>query len=259
MTGASSSAVHGLRLSDGRRVVLRRYAWPGFLAAEPDAPGREVDALRCAAEHQLPVPDVLGADLTGEEVGDGVPALLMTYLPGRAVAIPDLVRLAETAASIHDTEPPATFPHVYSPWGSATGPPPGSTQPRLWEKAIELWHTATPAYRPTLIHRDFHPGNVLWSRRHLSGIVDWANACRGPRGCDVATCRSNLIDLGGAGVADEFVAAYQDVTGDQHDPYWDMASILEAEASCWTPQRIAQHEPRLARAVTSIASLRGTT
>jgi hypothetical protein len=45
-SGRSSTAVHGLRLFDGRRLVLRRYVWPAFLEDEPVAPSRELDALR---------------------------------------------------------------------------------------------------------------------------------------------------------------------------------------------------------------------
>jgi Phosphotransferase enzyme family len=95
LAGASSTAVHGLYTTDGTRLVLRRYVWPGFLAAEPVAPRREVDALRFGAAHGLPVPEVVAADTTGVEIGDGVPALLMGFLPGRAVPAPDAGRLAE--------------------------------------------------------------------------------------------------------------------------------------------------------------------
>jgi RimJ/RimL family protein N-acetyltransferase len=250
LPGASSTAVHGLRLSDGRRMVLRRYVWPGFLDAEPAGPRREVDALLLAGERGLRVPELVGFDLAGDGIGDGVPVVLMSWLSGRAVGVPDLGLLAETAAAVHDVDPTG-LGHDYFPWyqGTAVGPPPASTRPALWEEAIELWRTAVPSYRPALIHRDFHPGNVLWSRRRLSGVVDWVNACRGPRGCDVAHCRGNLIDLGGVAAADGFVAAYEAVTGEPHHPYWDMASILEAGPSSWTSQRLVELEARLAEAV----------
>jgi Ser/Thr protein kinase RdoA (MazF antagonist) len=123
----------------------------------------------------------------------------------------------------------------------------------LWEKALELWHDDMPPYKATFIHRDFHPGNVLWSRRRASGVVDWANACRGPRGCDVAHCHANLIELSGPETADRFVASYESLTGDVLHPYWELASILEHDSSYWTPGRLATYEPYLARAVQSIA------
>ena len=247
LEGASSTAVHGVWLGDGRRLVLRRYAWSGYLEAEPDAPAREVDALHFAGSRGLVVPDVIAADMTGAETGDDVPALLTTFLPGRAVAVPDLHTLADAAASIHAVDAGA-FPHTYFPWygDTTTGPPARSTRPQLWETAIELWHTCMPEYSPAFIHRDFHPGNVLWARGRLGGVVDWANTCRGPRGCDVAHCRENLIWLSGDEAADEFRAAYEAVTGEVHHPFWELASVLEHGPSNWTEPRLAQSEPRLA-------------
>ena len=112
-----------------------------------------------------------------------------------------------------------------------------------------------PAYAPTFIHRDFHPGNVLWARGRVSGVVDWVNACAGPRGCDVATCRANLADLAGDRAADDFRAAYEALTGEAFHPYWDMACILENGPSCWTPEQVAASEPDLARAVAAQVAL----
>lgn len=256
LQGASSTAVHVVRLDDGRRVALRRYVWPGFMAEEPDAPRREVDALLFAAASGLPVPEVVVADATGSDVGDGVPVLLMSLLPGRAVAEPDLDRLAEAAAAVHAVDAEG-FAHEWFPWYSSTttGPPAGTVQPALWEAAIEVWHDERPAYEPTFVHRDLHPGNLLWARGRLSGIVDWANACRGPRGCDVAHCRANLRELAGEAAADQFGAAYEAVTGVLHHPYWELASILEHGPSHWTQRQLAADERRLARAVSAIRAL----
>jgi aminoglycoside phosphotransferase (APT) family kinase protein len=179
----------------------------------------------------------------------------MGFVSGQAVAVPDLERLAEAAAAIHDVDG-GHFPHRYFPWYAAptSNPPAASTRPALWEKAVELWHEAMPPCPATFIHRDFHPGNVLWWRGRVSGVVDWANACVGPSGCDVAHCRGNLIDLGGPEVADRFVASYESLTGKSFHPYWKLASILEAGPSYWTPERLTEQEPHLARAVAELTS-----
>jgi len=253
LPGASSTAVHGVWLADGTRLVLRRYVWPGFLENEPDAPAREVDALQFARAAGLPVPEVVAADVTGAAIGDGIPALLMTFLRGRAVAMPDLRRLAEAAAAIHAV-PADGLGHEYFPWYADTtvGPPAASNRPALWERAVDVWHNAMPAYEPSFIHRDFHPGNVLWSRGSVTGVVDWANSCRGPWGCDVAHCRGNLVDLGGQEAADTFLAAYEAVTGNSYDPFWEIASVLEHGPSWWTDEELAASEPRLERALASL-------
>jgi aminoglycoside phosphotransferase (APT) family kinase protein len=183
-----------------------------------------------------------------------VPVLLMTFLRGRAVAVPDLEKLAEVAATIHDTDP-GDFGHDYFPWYESypPDPPVASTRPQLWETARQLWVGAMPRYRPTFIHRDFHPGNVLWTRRGAAGVVDWPNGCRGPWGCDIAHCRANLIWLSGYDAADEFLASYEAITGRVFDRYWELASIMEHGPSHWSAQRLAESEPLLERAVASIA------
>ncbi len=250
LAGASTTAIHRLDLADGTALVLRRYVWPWFLVDEPVAPQREIDALAFAGRHGLAVPELVAADVTGTEIGDGIPAVLMTLLGGRAVGVPDLHRLAEVAATIHDVDPDG-FGHDYSPWCVETtiGPPPAATRPEIWEAAIDRWLNHPPEYRPTFIHRDFHPGNVLWSRRRSTGVVDWANACRGPWGCDIAHCRSLLIELDGIDAADRFLTAYQSLTGRTYDPYWEIASVLEHGPSHFDAGNVAQSEPRLERAL----------
>ena len=255
LAGASSAAVHAVLLADGSRLVLRRYVWPGFLDDEPDAPAREVDALAFAAIHHLPAPIVVAADLTGGDTGEGLPALLMSHVPGRAEANPDMAVLAETLAAIHDTDP-AGYPHDYFAWNveRMTGPPPGAIRPALWETAISVWRDARPVYRSAFIHRDYHPGNVVWRGGRVTGVVDWVNACRGPIGCDLVTCSGNLVDLAGPAAAARFIAAYTALAGETLDPYWELAAILEDDHDTACPARVAEQEAALVRAV---AALRG--
>ena len=249
LPGASTSAVHRLFLADGTVVVLRRYVWRWVLEDEPEVPRREIDGLRFAIQNELPVPEVLAADVDGTSVGDGIPAVVMSLVPGRDVSVPDLRALATVAAGIHAVDA-AAFGYRYFPWyrGAITDAPPGATDQRLWRRAIDIWHTQMPTYRPGFLHRDFHPGNVLW-KRDLAYIVDWANACAGPWGCDVAHCRDNLIQFSGYDVADLFLRRYREVTGADYDPYWEIASVLEHSPSSFNDQRVAISETRLRPAV----------
>ena len=178
---------------------------------------------------------------------------LMSFLRGRAIAVPDLGRLAEAAASIHAVDADR-LGYDYFAWyeNEMMTPPPASSSPRLWERAIEVRRTQTTVDTPTLIHRDFHPGNVMWLRGDLSGIVDWANACHGPVGCDLAHCRSNLRELAGPATGDEFTAAYQSLTGVELHPYWVLAGHLEHSHRHWTPERLARDEPDLAAALSRL-------
>lgn len=234
-------------------MVLRRYVWPGFLEDEPIAPQRELDALRFAVAHDAAAPNAIAADIIGEDIGDGIPAILMTFLPGRAMASPDPSRLAEAAAEIHAIDAD-DFPHRYFPWfdGIFERPPSNAERPELWERALEVRAGGAPKYRPVFIHRDFHPGNVLWRRGRTTGVVDWANACRGPAGSDVATCRRNLLDWADADTADKFVAAYEVLTGEEVHPYWEIASVLEHGPSPWTAEHIGRSEMQLERALATL-------
>ena len=84
-----------------------------------------------------------------------------------------------------------------------------------------------------LVHRDFHPGNVLSSRGAPTGVVDWANACTGPAGIDIETCRWNLLEWGGVKAAMSFVEVYEKLTGQAHHPCWDVAKVVEDD---WEPR-----------------------
>lgn len=226
LPGASSTAVHQLVLDSGVRLALRAYVWRGFLDDEPDAPRREVDALRWASRAALPAPGIVAADPTGAEAG--VPALLMELLPGRAQSRPPVERLAELAAQVHSVSADG-LAHDWFIWcrDRSTRPPDAARDRRIWERAHELWREPPPDFTPTFIHRDLHPGNTLWVRRRLTGLVDWANACRGPTGVDIATCRWNLAGWADVATADAFVSAYERLTWTTQHPYWDLSSLLE--------------------------------
>jgi Ser/Thr protein kinase RdoA (MazF antagonist) len=232
-------------------LVLRRYVLRRVTDEEPEAPAREIAGMARARAHGVPAPDVLAVDLDGVAIGDGIPAVLMSQLPGRSEAVPDVARLAEIAASIHAVTPVGCG-YEYAPWcrDTCTRPPTAATKPKLWDRAIELWHTAQPPAAPAFIHRDLHPGNVLWSHREVTGVVDWVNACIGPAGVDVATCRWNLADWAGLERADAFVTAYERYTNSAHHPYWDLASLLEDDYDLEVaPEHVAAVESHLASVV----------
>jgi aminoglycoside phosphotransferase (APT) family kinase protein len=95
----------------------------------------------------------------------------------------------------------------------------------VWERAFEIFHSPVPAFRPVFIHRDFHPGNVLWQRSAVSGIVDWQAASIGAASVDVAHCRGNLFGYG-IEVADHFTAAWERITGQSYEPWAEVLAIV---------------------------------
>ena len=82
-----------------------------------------------------------------------------------------------------------------------------------------------PASDVGFVHRDFNPGNVLWVRDRLSGLVDWQWACVGPRSIDPAHCRLNLFQYNPP-MADDVRTVWELRSGLTFDPWADLASII---------------------------------
>lgn len=81
-------------------------------------------------------------------------------------------------------------------------------------------------------------------------MVDWANACVGPAGIDVATCRWSLQEWAGEEAASAFVAIYEELTGEPYLPYWDVAKIVEDDWDLMdNPRRVWAAEGLLAQAM----------
>jgi aminoglycoside phosphotransferase (APT) family kinase protein len=245
LLGGTSSAMHLLETpaaSPVDRVVLRRYVLDWVLE-EPEIPGNEALALRLFGESGggVPAPRLLASDPEGTELG--VPMTLMTALRGEPVWHPTdrtgwLRAMAELAVRIHaaplSTELSDWFP--YAP--DSRTPPVWSRHPEAWLTAYELWDGPPPMSERVVLHRDFHPGNILWTDESITGVVDWVSSCAGPPEEDIGHCRANLAIRLGQDWAEEFLAIWQDLTGKrEYHPYWDLTNVVSFDH-----QRV---EPRL--------------
>jgi aminoglycoside phosphotransferase (APT) family kinase protein len=234
LRGGMSSAVHLLTVADGtgqrREAVLRRYVRPELNAEDPDIAAREARALRAAGAVGMPTPALFAVDPGGTEAG--VPAVLMSRLPGRVDWWPSdtgrwLRRLAGVPPVIHAAPlPPAGLIGPFAPDLPASyQPPPWARYPGIWERAAEIACGPAPVLPQVLIHDDFHPGNVLWRRGTVYGVVDWQAACTGPAVIDVAHCRVNLLTFG-TGAARQFTAWWQQAAGAVYHPWADVITII---------------------------------
>jgi aminoglycoside phosphotransferase (APT) family kinase protein len=244
---ASSTAMHlvDVALADGsaQRLVLRRYHDAGRLAHDPwYQPANEARALCLVADSAVPAPRLFAAKLEAD-----VPALLESWVPGGPAWEPDdleayLARAAEVLVALHALSVPkaaglpAYAPYRDDPYGYAPGherdrivSPPYSTRPGLWERVGDALNLPRPAHRTTFLHRDYHPGNVLWDGARVTGVVDWATAALGPPGIDLARMRLNLAARHGKCAADHFSEAYVLAGGDAsaRDPYWDLLDAAD--------------------------------
>jgi aminoglycoside phosphotransferase (APT) family kinase protein len=220
-----------------RRLVLRRWARPGWAADDPDyTADREARVLGLLAATPVPAPEVIAADPAGTHCD--VPALLLSRLPGHPPRPADTSgdgfcrQLAETLAMIHDAGRAARAQldpcRLYYDREHAV-PVRWMTGTPVWTQAITAVREAPPPTDMTLIHRDYHPENTLWSRRRLTGVVDWTQASWGPPQLDLAHMRWNLAADHGPRAADQFLACYQAATGTtlSGQPYWDLVSLLD--------------------------------
>jgi len=262
LAGGTSSAIHAVdvRMPNGpvRRLVLRRFVRADWLAEEPDAPRREAEALEIVDRCRASTPRLVGLDAEGSDAG--VPALLMTRLPGRVDWWPTnlddyLRRLAEALPPIHAIQPPpGARIRVYRPYElELSGPPRGSRRPEIWSRAIEAFEQPQPLAERSFIHRDYHPGNVLWSRGTV-GVVDWVHASIGSPDADAGHCRGNLAGWFGLDAADRFLELYLAASGrSDYHPYWDIAAVLGGNGEeAFLTDGASEDEPLLAQAVSRL-------
>jgi aminoglycoside phosphotransferase (APT) family kinase protein len=260
--GGSSSAIHALTVG-GSRVILRRYVVPHVIDEEPDLIDREVRSLRVLERSAAKTPVPIVSDAAA--VHADVPALVMSCLPGRVDWAPSdlepwLRRLAEALHPIHAT-----------PWGADDGlrafrpyeperwePPPWLRDPSIWDRAVAVFHAPPADDATAFIHRDYHPGNVLFRRGQVSGVVDWQAASIGPPSVDISHCRVNLIRRFGPDVADRFTTAWEDVSGDRYHPWAEAAmavDVLRWPATSDTASRVRHDiETSISRALAELGA-----
>ncbi|MFJ9003625.1 alpha/beta fold hydrolase [Streptomyces canus] len=202
LSGGWSSQMRRLTLDDDTGLVLRSFVKPFFRQHAPGLLGREASVLALLAEADgVPAPEPVAVDATAEHCDH--PSLLMSRLPGQVrVDEEDLERRLDLLASqlvrIHRVVPEER-PRTYQAWTrpekvqGVRGP--------LWERAVDVIRRDPPPYEGCFLHRDFHPGNVLFTGAgadlRISGVVDWVETSWGPADLDVAHCSTALALLHG--------------------------------------------------------------
>jgi aminoglycoside phosphotransferase (APT) family kinase protein len=233
MRGGSSLAMHRLRVvARGgmiRGLVMRQYVLPEQVLDDPDIARHEAGVLQLVASMPTPTPELVACDPDGALAG--APAVLMTELEG----CPQwngrtawMRQLAELLVEIHAVDAARATPPIraFTTYQQASYEVPRwATRPAVWERAIEVFHGPAPDNDQVFIHRDFYPGNVLWDRRHVTGVVDWEAASIGSRSIDVAHCRINLLN-DDRSRAESFRHGWEAVSGQVFDPWADIVTVI---------------------------------
>ncbi|WP_328635930.1 alpha/beta fold hydrolase [Streptomyces canus] len=236
LSGGWSSQMRRLTLDDGAALVQRTFVKPFFRHHGPGLLAREASVLTLlAGQEGIPAPRFVAVDATAEHCDH--PTLLMSALPGRVrVDEDDLDRrldlLAAQLVRVHDvvpTERPRTYQAWTSPERARTPDGP------LWERAVEVIRRDPPPYEGCFLHRDFHPGNVLFTgagpKLRITGVVDWVETSWGPADLDVAHCSTALALLHGPAYGLEFRERYEahggrDLADNSDHLYWRLIDAL---------------------------------
>jgi aminoglycoside phosphotransferase (APT) family kinase protein len=235
LRGGISSSVHLVRMlnSAGEQcaVVVRRYG-EYWQRTDPAACAREFKLLTALAATDFPAPRPLLLDAEGGPFG--APTVVMTRLPGRPQCAPrdlgDYLRqMAQTLADLHRlrisgldflTNQRDMINRVLSSRKATDDP----LQHAVWDALLAEWPRASQSEQRVLVHGDYWPGNLLWRRGRLVGVVDWEQPRLGEPTKDVATCRGDLAVLFGQPAANEFVDRYQAAGGQPVNNlrFWDL-------------------------------------
>lgn len=249
------------------RLVLRRWARPEWIVEDPDlSVERELTALRLLADSPVAAPAVVAADPDGAACD--VPALLLTRLPGTPPGRPRDMRSFLTQLA-------AVLPAIHAANGRArellprfrtyvdlrkVEPPSWLARSPVWKRALEIAGGPPPPTATCFIHRDYHPGNTLWRRGQLSGVVDWTQASWGPASIDLGWMRWNLAYDHSQGAADWFLGIHRDLSGNatDHHPYWDILTVVDFATATATPPPPDERRRRLEQHVAAaLAQLSG--
>ena len=216
LAGGGWHVNHVVTVRGGREFVLRRWARPEWTHEDPGfTPEREARALELMEQSAVRTPRAIAV---GSEL------LLTDKLPGRPPPLKprDIDRFVEQLAAalpaIHAVE--GDLPRYERYYAQPTVP-----DSDVWHRAAALTAEPPPPGPTCLIHRDYHPGNTLWSRGRLTGVVDWTQASIGPAAVDVGHMRWNLALDYGLDAAARFLA-HAEAGPDQS--YWDVVTALDA-------------------------------
>jgi len=232
--GGTSSAMHAVDVRNARgaviKLALRRHLLFRYLADEPDLAAREAGILQLVENAGIAAPRLVAVDADGAECD--VPAVLMTRLRGHLELTPRdvelwLRRMAELLPPIHAVSTAGMFVSSWKLWEDLreAQPPEWTRNRNDWERLIEISRGPWPRYEPRFIHRDFQHYNVLWSHGRPTGVVDWLNASIGPIELDFAHFRHNLLHDFGFEAAERFAQLYQEITGEEPNPFWEALTL----------------------------------
>jgi aminoglycoside phosphotransferase (APT) family kinase protein len=250
--GGSPWLVRLTRHGEDRGVVLRAGT-----SQDPAALATEVAALRLAADHRIPAPRLLAADLDGDP-----PLVLVERVPGSSRIPPGrpsarLRALGRTAATLHaiSLEPAAALPERDRPIASVDFAALRRQYPPdpLLVEAEQRVAESRPKGPAVFVHGDLWQGNTLWTGDTLNGLIDWDCAGSGSPGVDLGSLRCDAAICFGLDAAADIQQGWEEAAARPAADvaYWDLVAALSTPPDMgWFPSAIAgQGRPDLTQDV----------
>jgi aminoglycoside phosphotransferase (APT) family kinase protein len=233
--GGRTGTISAIYLRQGERVILRYVSIERWGEIGRQHVVCEALGCRLMEGSGLPVPQLIASDPDGSGAGDY--ANLTTWIPGQVrlgpLSLDAIDELAKIAVIIHGTPVDDDYrPRPFEFWTpDDLEVPSWTSRPELWRRAIDIFKQGPPSTHQGLIHRDFHPGNILWEGDRITGVIDWAETSWGPPDLDVMHSRANFAMLHDFDSADAFSVAYRwhgGILDDDRDAevFWAVSDIL---------------------------------
>ncbi|MBX3097157.1 MAG: phosphotransferase [Fimbriimonadaceae bacterium] len=228
LSGGMSCEMFLVTLDNGRRLTAR-FPSPYVRSILDDPADYEARTLAAIHVAGVPVPEVIGFGKANEGR-----FLLLEYVEGICTAKfanPETAvdEMAGMLAAIHSVPLDANLSHLL-PTNREFRPRDELNETiREPEIVAALQAMGEPQWdHEVLRHGDFWPGNLLWDRDEIVGVIDWENALRGPAIADLAISRLDVAWVLGFDAMQLFTQAYiarrpLDLTW---LPYWDLRAAL---------------------------------
>ncbi|MEM7097511.1 MAG: aminoglycoside phosphotransferase family protein [Pseudomonadota bacterium] len=227
-TGTTAS-IYGVVFETSRgtqRAVLRMLDVPVNLCL------RESMVLNRLAKAGLSVPRCYGVKARPDQ---GC-CMLLDWISGGTVGRPQDIQtyahqMADVLAQIHSQPPMHGLPKYTTVLNRQLRQ--AAAVERLGDVVEVVSRERGKIENTMLLHGDLWPGNVLFKRKQLMGVVDWSDACVGPQLADVANTRMELAWMWGEQAMHLFTQRYfEKMTvrlsrGVHSLAYWDLAASLK--------------------------------
>ena len=245
LPGSFSNHTHLVeaRLSNGKsyKIVVRRYKIFGEYDRGEKA-RREFKTFELLNQHQVPAPQALLLDETGDILGS--PGIVTRFVDGSLMleapsdAMDWARKLAGMLAKIHaipcgkDEQSFLLKGNAEATWFLKYDVAPKYMQD--YPDGADVWQTLRELYPnirdvpSALLHLDYWSGNILWYKNEISAVLDWEEAAYGDPAIDVAYARMNMFLMSLPNAADEFLRVYESDMGHKVENlgFWELAASV---------------------------------